>query len=70
MRKPAATPTRDHVKLSVPLPISDHAKLCWVAATRRCDRSQVAAEILRRGLKLIAMKDTSGSDEPEGSSAG
>jgi hypothetical protein len=66
--KKAQVPARDVVKLSVPLPVADHAKLCWVAATRRVDRSALASEILRRGLKAIVMKDQ--SEEPGESAAG
>ncbi len=57
MRRPANTHAREVVRISVPLPASDWAKLCTAAAIRQQDRGQVAAEILHRGLRSVICRD-------------
>ena len=58
-RRTAARPSPTvPVRISVPLDAEDHAKLCAAAALQQRDRSALAAEILRDGLKgLVAIFD-------------
>lgn len=55
------------VKLSVPLGVEDHAKLCATAALQQRDRSAVAAEILADALRGIVIIDKRRSSDPVGS---
>lgn len=51
-------PVRPPVRLSVPVDVRTHARLCAVAALRGVDRSTIAFEILRDGLKDVVVMDS------------
>ena len=61
MRKPAST-ARTIVRLSVPLPVEAHARLCGVAALRQIDRSALAAEFVLRGLRGSRIIEPTGQE--------
>ncbi len=69
MRKRANAEVRQTVKTSVPLDIQTHSRLCAWAAMLQQDRGTLAAEILRRGLRHVAIRvgDVQEPD-PDGSS--
>jgi hypothetical protein len=54
------------VKTSVPLDVETHAKLCGLAALRSVDRSALAAEFIRNGLRGVVLFDKrKGSDHTD-----
>jgi hypothetical protein len=54
------------VKTSVPLDVGTHAKLCAAAALRGVDRSALAAEFVREGLRGVMVIDKKKSaDHPD-----
>ncbi len=64
----ANPPTSAIVRISVPIGVGDHAKLCAAAALQQRDRSALAAEILSRALRGIAIVDRrkpSDTSEPD-----
>lgn len=61
MSKPADKPVK-LVRLSVAIPVSDHAKLCGLAASRQVDRSELAAGFIRAGLKGVRFSDPARPD--------
>ena len=60
----AKTPLGPIVRISVPLDSRNHARLCALAALRSVERSAVAAEILKRGLKDVVVIDPASRDDP------
>jgi len=63
MRKLSST-ARTIVRLSVPLPVEAHARLCGVAALRQVDRSALAAEFILRGLRGSRIIEPTGQEPP------
>jgi hypothetical protein len=64
----AITPVRTSVKTSVPLDVETHAKLCGLAALKGEDRSTLAAEFIREGLRGVILFDKrKGSDHTNSS---
>jgi hypothetical protein len=51
------------VKTSVPLDVETHAKLCGLAALRGVDRSALAAEFIKVGLKGVLLIDKRGGSD-------
>jgi hypothetical protein len=51
------------VKTSVPLDVETHAKLCGLAALRGVDRSALAAEFVKNGLKGVLLIDKRGGSD-------
>jgi hypothetical protein len=43
--------------MSVPLDRFSHAKLCALASLRGEDRGKIAADLIRRGLKGVTVRD-------------
>ena len=62
----AKTPSGPIVRISVPLDSRNHARLCALAALRSVERSAVAAEILKRGLKDVVVIDPASKVDPPG----
>ena len=60
----AKTPLGPVVRVSVPLDSRNHARLCALAALRSVERSAVAAEILKRGLKDVVVIDPASKTIP------
>ena len=60
------------VKVSVPLGVRDHARLCGVAALRNMTVSAFAAEAIREALRGVTLIDRHGKGESSdrGDSAG
>ena len=56
MRRSANPSRRETVKTSVPLPADVWQRLCSLAALRQQNRGEVAAAILRQGLKHISIR--------------
>jgi hypothetical protein len=54
----AAAFARPPVKTSVRLDVRTHAKLCACAALRSVDRSTLAAEFIRAGLRDVVVMDS------------
>jgi len=67
MSKPADKPVK-LVRLSVAIPVSDHAKLCGLAASRQVDRSELAAGFIRAGLKGVRFSDPARPDNDDSES--
>lgn len=62
-RKQAPAAPQRTVKTSVPLDVETHAKLCGLAALRSVDRSALAAEFVREGLKGVVLFDKRGGSD-------
>lgn len=60
--QPSASKT---VKLSIPISVADHARLCALAALQTRDRSIVAAEILASGLRHVVIQTRGAGDDGE-----
>ena len=52
------------VKVSVPLGVRDHARLCGVAALRGMTVSAFAADAIREALRGVTLIDRHGKGEP------
>ena len=63
-QKSADWPDRPPVKCSVLLDVETHARLAAVAALRGCDRSTIAAEAIREGLRGGAAFDRGSQTDP------
>jgi hypothetical protein len=57
-QRKAAVFARPPVKTSVPLDVRTHAKLCACAALRGVDRSSLAAEFIKAGLRDVVVLDS------------
>jgi hypothetical protein len=67
-RTSASAAPQKTVKTSVPLDVETHAKLCGLAALKGVDRSAMAAEFIRVGLRGVVLFDKrGGSDHVEDS---
>lgn len=62
-RKSADADTGRTVKVSVPLGVRDHARLCGVAALRGMTVSAFAAEAIREALRGVTLIDRHGKGE-------
>ena len=62
----AKTPSGPIVRISVPLDSRNHARLCALAALRSVERSAVASEILKRGLKDVVVINPAAKVDPSG----
>jgi hypothetical protein len=69
-RKQATPPVRPPVKTSVPLDVGTHAKLCAVSALRGVDRSRLAAQFIRAGLRGVVVIDKRIASEQSGNGDG
>ena len=67
-RTPASAAARPPVKTSVPLDVNTHAKLCAIAALRGVDRSALAAEFIRAGLRGVLVIDKRNGSDHSGDS--
>lgn len=65
IRAAAQPPASKTVKLSIPVPVEVHARLCATAALQQRDRSEVAAEILERGLRHVVIQTRGGDADPD-----
>jgi len=50
------------VRLSVPIPVGDHARLCGLAALRQVDRASLAARFIHIGLRGVVLKGPENRD--------
>jgi hypothetical protein len=50
------------VRLSVPIPVSDHARLCGLAALRQVDRASLAARFIHIGLRGVIVRGPDSKD--------
>ena len=55
MRKRASADGRQVVKLSFEIPRSEHARLVWLAASRGVLLSDLAAGMIRAGLRIAGV---------------
>jgi hypothetical protein len=62
--RPANQSPRTIVRLSVPIDVATHAKLCGLAALRQVDRSQIAANLIKAGLANVIVR-AGQEDEPK-----
>ena len=71
MRKAVNASSRASVKLSFELPRHEHAKLTWLACSRGVLLADLAAGMIRAGLRTAGVACSErGAEEPPASEAG
>ena len=63
-RRSADAEASKTVKLSIPIGVRDHARLCGVAALRGVTISTFAADAIRTALRGVTLIDRHGSADP------
>lgn len=64
MRKQATNGARQVVRAQVPLDVQTWARLCALAAVRGVNRGELAAQLLGRALRHVAIVERGGEEPP------